>query len=101
MDVLRPLYCLRYSLILRAFTYASYRDGLTSREFVDMAEQARIEGARVTNQFISHQSLKRPALPCRPIAIGRPGSWMIRFARSFYVPCEAARRQAASSTKTT
>jgi ubiquinone/menaquinone biosynthesis C-methylase UbiE len=85
MTTVLPLYCLRYGRTLRRLTYASYRAGLTSREFVEMAEQARIEGARVTKQFITHQSLERPAVPCRPIPIGRSGSWMIRFARSFYV----------------
>jgi ubiquinone/menaquinone biosynthesis C-methylase UbiE len=85
MSMLLPLYCLRYHRMLRSLTYASYRAGLTIREFTGMASEAGIERARITRQFITHQSLERPAVPYVPTAIGRSGSWVVRVARAFYV----------------
>jgi ubiquinone/menaquinone biosynthesis C-methylase UbiE len=84
MSMLLPLYCLRYGRMLRSLTYASYRAGLTVREFTEMAREAGIQRARITKQFITHQSLERQAVPHTPVAIGSTGSWMVRFARSFY-----------------
>jgi ubiquinone/menaquinone biosynthesis C-methylase UbiE len=85
MRILLPLYCLRYGQMLRRLTYASYRAGLTIREFTDMASEAGIERAKITRQFITHQSLERPGLPYVPMVIGRRGSWILRFARAYYV----------------
>ncbi len=85
MTMLLPLYCLRYGRVLRSLTYASYRAGLTIREFTEMAEQARIERARITRQFITHQSLERPAVPYVSATVGRTGSWVARFLRGYYV----------------
>jgi ubiquinone/menaquinone biosynthesis C-methylase UbiE len=85
MRILLPLYCLRYSRMLRSLTYASYRAGLTIREFTEMAGEAGIERARITRQLITHQGLERPAEPYVPTVIGRTGSWLVRFARAYYV----------------
>jgi ubiquinone/menaquinone biosynthesis C-methylase UbiE len=85
MNLLLPLYCLRYGRMLRSLTYASYRAGLTMREFSEMAGEAKIERARITRQFITHQSLERLAAPPVSIEIGRSGSWLARFARALYV----------------
>jgi ubiquinone/menaquinone biosynthesis C-methylase UbiE len=85
MRVLLPLYCLRYGRTLRSLTYASYRAGLSSREFAEMVEEAGIERARITKQFITHQSVERIAVPYLPVATERTGSWVVRFARAFYV----------------
>ena len=85
MTVVLPLYCVRYSAMLRSLTYASYRAGLTQREFGDMVEQAGIERARMTRQLITHQSLERRAVPYSPITMNKPGSWMAKLARGFYV----------------
>jgi ubiquinone/menaquinone biosynthesis C-methylase UbiE len=84
MTMLLPLYCLRYGRMLRSLTYASYRAGLTIREFAEMAREVGIERARITKQLITHQSLERLAMPHNPIAIGSTGSWIVRFARAFY-----------------
>ncbi len=84
MTMLLPLYCLRYGHMLKRLTYASYRAGLTVREFAEMAREAGIERARITKQFITHQSLERLAMPYNPIAKGTTGSWIVRRARSFY-----------------
>ncbi len=86
MTMLLPLYCLRYGRVLRSLTYASYRAGLTIREFREMARDAGIERARITKQLVTHQSLGRPAMPYSPTAISRTGSWMVRLARACYVP---------------
>jgi ubiquinone/menaquinone biosynthesis C-methylase UbiE len=85
MTMLLPLYCLRYGRMLRSLTYASYRAGLSIREFTDMTREAGIERAKITRQFITHQSLERPALPYVPTVIGRRGSRIVRFARAHYV----------------
>jgi ubiquinone/menaquinone biosynthesis C-methylase UbiE len=85
MTMLLPLYCLRYGRTLRSLTYASYRAGLSSREFAEMVGEAGIERARITKQFITHQSLERTAVPYLPVATGQTGSWIVRFARAFYV----------------
>ena len=85
MSMLLPLYCLRYGRMLRSLTYASYRAGLTLREFREMAREAGIERARITRQLMTHQSLERPAEPCAPTTIGPRGSWIVRLARSYYV----------------
>jgi len=85
MTVLLPLYCLRYGRMLRRLTYASYRAGLTIREFAEMAREVGIERARITKQFITHQSLERLAMRHDPIAMGSTGSWIVRIARSLYI----------------
>src|SRR5258705_5435177 len=85
MNLLLPLYCLRYGRMLRSLTYASYRAGLTLREFSEMAREAKIERARITRQFITHQSLERPAAPFAPVVADRTGPWALRVARGVYV----------------
>jgi ubiquinone/menaquinone biosynthesis C-methylase UbiE len=85
MRLLLPLYCLRYGRMLRSLTYASYRAGLTIREFSELAGEAKIDRASITRQFITHQSLERPAVPPVSIVVGRTGSWIARFARALYV----------------
>jgi ubiquinone/menaquinone biosynthesis C-methylase UbiE len=85
MSILLPLYCLRYGRMLRSLTYASYRAGLTLREFTEMARQAGIARARITKQLMTHQSMERPAVPRFPTAIAPRGSWIVRLARSYYV----------------
>ena len=85
MTMLLPLYCLRYGRALRSLTYASYRAGLNSREFAEVAGEADIDRARITEQFITHQSLERTAVPYVPVATNQTGSWLVRFARAFYV----------------
>lgn len=84
MTILLPLYCLRYGHMLRSLTYASYRAGLTIREFTQMARVAGVKRARITKQVITHQSLERLAMSHIPIGIGSRGSWIVRFARSLY-----------------
>jgi ubiquinone/menaquinone biosynthesis C-methylase UbiE len=85
MNLLLPLYCLRYGRVLRSLTYASYRAGLTLREFSEMAGEAKIERVRITRQFITHQSLERLAAPFAPMVADRTGSWVLRVARGLYV----------------
>ena len=85
MSLLLPLYCLRYGRMLRSLTYASYRAGLTIREFSDLAGEAKIERVKITRQFITHQSVERPAGQPVSIEIGRGGSWLARFVRALYV----------------
>ena len=84
MNLLLPLYCLRYGRMLRNLTYASYRAGLTLQEFREMAGEVNLERARITTQFITHQTLERPAAPPVPIMICRSGSWITRLARALY-----------------
>jgi ubiquinone/menaquinone biosynthesis C-methylase UbiE len=84
MNLLLPLYCLRYGRMLRNLTYASYRAGLTLQEFREMAGEANIERARITRQFITHQTLERLAAPPVPIEVCRSGSWITRLARTLY-----------------
>lgn len=85
MRMVLPLYCLRYGRVLRSLTYSSYFAGLTLREFTDMAVQAGLGQARITRQFISHQSVERPARPHMPVATASTGSWMVRLLRSLYL----------------
>ena len=85
MTMLLPLYCLRYGRELRRLTYASYRAGLNSKEFTEVVRAAGIDRARITKQFITHQSLERTAVPYLPVSTDSTGTWLVRFARTFYV----------------
>jgi ubiquinone/menaquinone biosynthesis C-methylase UbiE len=66
MEMVLPFWCLGYSDKLREQTSASFRAGLTCREFGSLVEDAGIRNARVRTHLLTHQSLERPASPPAP-----------------------------------
>ncbi len=66
MTLMMPLWCLGYNAKLREQTTASFRAGLTRREFRQAAQLAELSTARISRQFFTHQTLGRPAVPFEP-----------------------------------
>jgi ubiquinone/menaquinone biosynthesis C-methylase UbiE len=95
MSLVLPLWCLRYSRRLREQTCASFRAGLTYREFRCLLRETGIERAQVRTHLLTHQSIERPASPYEEASIRRLPHYSlpVRILKSFYVsdPLTSAR----------
>jgi len=63
MTLVLPFWCLGYSRRLREQTIASFRAGLTAREFARLVDSVGVEGATLRRHFLTHQSIQRAAIP--------------------------------------
>jgi ubiquinone/menaquinone biosynthesis C-methylase UbiE len=63
MSLVLPIWCFGYSARLREQTRASFRAGLTHREFRQLVEEAGLAGSLVRTNGLTHQSIERPAAP--------------------------------------
>ncbi len=87
MELALPLYCLRYSPMLRRLTYNSFRAGLTYREFAELVRTSGIERPKIRKYFITHIGAERPALPYVPFtaSLVPRSSPLLRLTKSRYV----------------
>lgn len=72
MEWALPLWTWGYSNRLRELTKASFRAGLSAREFADLARIAGIENAAIRRHWFTHQSICRTA---RPYAAPNESRW--------------------------
>jgi ubiquinone/menaquinone biosynthesis C-methylase UbiE len=81
------VWCFRYSQRLRELTAASFRAGLTLREFRNLVQDAGIEHATVRTHWLTHQGIVRPAAAYHaPPTDGLPHYPMVvRAMKSLYV----------------
>ena len=66
MTLAAPLWCLGYSRKMREQTSASFRAGLTIREFRSVVREAGIERVRFSTHLLTHQGMERLAIPYEP-----------------------------------
>lgn len=66
MTAALPFWCSGYSPRLREQTMASFRAGLTHREFRDLVRSAGVRSAYVSAQWLTHQTVARPAVTYQP-----------------------------------
>jgi SAM-dependent methyltransferase len=87
MTLALPLWCLGYGRHLRAQTYASFRAGLTNREFQDLARDSGVERSRVRAYLLTHQGIERTAVPYEafPVSTRSPWPFAVRMLKSAYV----------------
>jgi len=87
MSLALPLWCLGYSSKLREQTRASFRAGLTSREFRALMREAGIPGARVRTHLLTHQTIERAAAPYQAASLRHLPhfSLRIRILKSRYI----------------
>jgi ubiquinone/menaquinone biosynthesis C-methylase UbiE len=87
MSATLRVWTFRYSPRLRELTAASFRAGLTIREFRNLVEEAGIEHGTVRTHWLTHLGLVRRAAPYE----APPSNWLprypiaVRAMKSFYV----------------
>lgn len=95
MELLLPLYCLRYDPTLKRMAERAFQAGLSSRELAELLPASGFERARLTKYFITSIGLEVPAITregFEPLAAPR-GSLALRLARSFYVSRSPSRKR--------
>jgi ubiquinone/menaquinone biosynthesis C-methylase UbiE len=87
MSLAAPLWCIGYSRKMREQTSASFRAGLTVREFRRLVRDAGIEGARITTHLLTHLGVERPAMPYEASPTDRVPRYpaLVRAIKSYYL----------------
>lgn len=76
---------LPYNKLMKKEYRDSIKAALSKEEWIDLCNKSGIEGARVTNQFITHQSIERPAEDRRTKHIEVPTPIFLRPFKNMYV----------------
>ena len=76
---------LSYNRLMKKEYRDSIKAALSKEEWIDLCNKSGIEGARVTNQFITHQSIERPAEDRRTKYIEVPTPIFLRPFKNMYV----------------
>jgi len=86
MELALPFWCIGYSPRLRTQTTASFRAGLTFKEFRGLIDEVGIRRAVARRHLVTHQSIERPAIPFE-VAVHRSlprSSWVSQLMKAPY-----------------
>jgi UDP:flavonoid glycosyltransferase YjiC (YdhE family)/ubiquinone/menaquinone biosynthesis C-methylase UbiE len=100
IDLLLPLYCLRYEATLKRLADRAFRAALSYRELAQLVPASGLEGARITKYFVTSIGIEIPALSFEATEAVLPPSpsFFLRWAKSLYVSRSPSRRAVANGT---
>ncbi len=79
------IFGLSYNKLMKKEYSDSIKAALTKKEWLEMARKADIPGSRITYQFVTHQSLERPAQNRRKKYLRLPIPRWLKIATNFYI----------------